>query len=135
MNDRITAAAYKKLIKTKSRSKYGNTRTTYNNRTYHSKAEAEWAQRLDTLQASGAILSWLPQCPKFPLTHEDRPPTYTADFLIFLKDGRALVADCKGFDTAESKLKRAIVQDKYGVSVFTSWTNLQQAIMGGSHDA
>jgi hypothetical protein len=41
------------------------------------------------------------------------------------------VADCKGFDTAESKLKRAIVQDKYGVSVFTSWTDLQQAIMGG----
>ena len=132
MNDRITAAAYKKLIKTNRRSKYGNNRTPYKNRMYHSRAEAEWAQRLDTLQASGAILSWLPQCPKFPLTHEDRPPTYTADFLIFLKDGRALVADCKGFDTSESRLKRAVVQDRYGVAVFTSWTDLQQAIMGGA---
>jgi hypothetical protein len=135
MNDRIPASEYKKLIKTKNRSKYGNTRTPYKGRMYHSRAEAEWAQRLDALQSMGAILSWLPQCPKFPLTHEDRPPTYTADFLIFLKNGHALVADCKGFDTAESKLKRAIVHDKYGVSVFTSWTDLQHAIWGDSHDA
>jgi hypothetical protein len=102
---------------------------------YHSRAEAEWAQRLDTLQASGAILSWLPQAPKFPLTDEAKAPTYTADFLIFLHGGKAIVADCKGFDTSESKLKRAIVKDKYGIHVLIAWGEVQEAIDGGSHDA
>jgi hypothetical protein len=135
MNDRITALAYNKLIKNKSRSKYGNQVTPYKNRNYHSKAEAEWAQRLDILQASGAILSWLPQAPKFPLTDEAKAPTYTADFLIFLHDGKTIVADCKGFDTSESKLKRAIVKDKYGIHVLIAWGEVQEAIDGGSHDA
>lgn len=131
MNDRISAGAYKKLIKTKARSKYGNTRTPYKGRMYHSRAEAQWAQRLDALQSCGAILSWIPQSPKFPLMGEDKAPTYTADFLIFLHGGKAIVADCKGYDTPESKLKRGIVKDKYGIHVLVTWDTVQAAIEGG----
>ena len=128
MNDRISACDYKKLLKTKRKPKYGNKRTLYNGRTYASEAEALWASRLDLLQKGGVILSWVPQCPRFPLTDADNPPTYTADFLIFLQGDRAIVADCKGFDTPESRLKRDIVKDRHGVTVHTVWGDVLAAI-------
>lgn len=130
MNDRISAADYQNLIKTNTggKAKYGNTKTPYKGRTYHSKAEAGWAFRLDSLQAHGAIRCWLPQCPKFALTKEGRPFTYTADFLIFLNNGQVLVADCKGFDTPNAKLKRALVKDAYGIHVITAWLDIQEHV-------
>ena len=111
----------------RSKTKFGNVRTNYNNRTYSSKAEAEWAQNLDMLQRAGKIQEWLPQQPKFTLTgatDSEKAKTYTADFLIKKNDGTELVADCKGYDTEISRLKRAIVREKYGINVLTVFNDV-----------
>lgn len=125
----MKAAEYLKLsAKSKVKRKYGNIRTTYNNRSYDSKAEAEWAQRLDMLVLEKAIRFWLPQQPKFYLTNQEKPQTYTADFLIVKNDGSFIVADCKGFDTTEGRLKRSIVKDRYQIDVLITFNDVLNAI-------
>lgn len=125
---RITAAEYRALQQATATapvkvSKYRNVVTVHGGRKYHSKAEAEAAAQLDSLQAQGRITGWVPQCPRFPLVigADGRTKTYTADFLIFLPDGQALIADIKGKDTSESKLRRALVRERFGVTVLTDW--------------
>ena len=111
----------------KSKTKFGNVRTNYNNRTYSSKAEAEWAKSLDILQRAGKIRFWLPQQLKFTLTgatDSEKAQTYTADFFIAKNDGTYLVADCKGYDTDISRLKRATVREKYGINVLTVFNDV-----------
>jgi hypothetical protein len=127
MTDRITAAEYQALTKTKpkKRSKYGNVRTEYEGRTYHSKAEAATAAWLDGLQRVGKIRSWLPQQPSFPMPGGGK---YTADFLIFVTDDHYHVHDTKGYDTAESKLKRNYVKEKYGVFITTTDSDLIEVV-------
>ena len=130
MTDRITAAEYQALTKTKpkKKSKYGNVRTEYGGRSYHSKAEAATAALLDGLQRVGKIRSWLPQQPSFPMPGGGK---YTADFEIFIEYKNMLIVlvhDTKGYDTAESKLKRNYVKEKYGVMITTTDSDLIEVV-------
>jgi len=111
--------------------KFGNVHTTYNGRKYHSKKEALWAAHLDRLHHAGTITGWVPQQPRFRLCvnpETGKELTYTADFRVLLPDGRELVLDAKGFDTAESRLRRAIVHDKYGIRVLTVWADFMATL-------
>jgi hypothetical protein len=130
MTDRMTAVEYQALTKTKpkKRSKYGNVRTEYGGRTYHSKAEAATAALLDNLQRVGKIRGWLPQQPSFPMPGGGK---YTADFEIFIECGSyvmVLIHDTKGYDTAESKLKRSYVKERHGINITTSDNDLIESI-------
>jgi hypothetical protein len=81
-------------------SKFGAVRTTYNGRSYASKAEATRAQVLDHLKAAGQIRDWTPQ-PRFRLGCPEN--VYIADFDVLGADGRRWVEDVKGHETAKFK--------------------------------
>ena len=94
------------------RSKYRNVRTEYNGRTYASKAEANWAARLDL---AGDRWWWLPQV-AFELGDE----RYVVDFLVFgrwREGGRnfwdVVAHDVKGFETPKFEKIRKLWA-KYG---------------------
>lgn len=44
----------------------------------------------------------------------EREATYIADF-VYIKDGRLVVEDCKGFRTPEYKLKRKLMLERYDI--------------------
>ena len=43
--------------------------------------------------------------------------TYSADFIIFWKDGNCTIEDVKGFKTKDFILKRKIVESLYPVTI------------------
>lgn len=96
------------------RHKFGAVRTAYQGRNYASKAEAEYAAHLDLLQASGELLMYLEQVP----FHLGAGKRYVCDFLCFWADGRVDTRDVKGMETAEFKLKWALVQERYPLMAF-----------------
>ena len=78
--------------------KYHNQPTKYNGRTYHSKAEADYAKNLDLMKKAGMVIEWIPQ-PKFVLSRI----RYTADFLVVWSDGTVTVDDVKGKETQRTR--------------------------------
>lgn len=122
MRIRISAAEAKRLGLTRSKqnprqSKYGNTRTYYNGRTYDSKAEAKRAGELDILLRAGHIKSWEPQ-PKFEIVvNEKKICTYRADFKVEYPDGTTEIEDVKGVRTPVYKLKKKLVEALYGIEI------------------
>jgi restriction endonuclease len=121
----MTAAQYRATLaagqagKKNPANKYSAVKTRYEShlngvRLYDSKKEAQRAMELDLSHKAGEILGWLPQQPKFPLPGGH---SYTADFLILLRDGSVRVEDTKGFDTKESNLKRALVSERYKLNI------------------
>lgn len=82
-------------------------------KSYASKAEARYADKLDIAQKSGELLFYLRQVP-FELPGST---TYRADFLEFWIDGTVCVTDVKGFETPEFKIKKALLEETYPVSL------------------
>jgi hypothetical protein len=98
------------------KSKYGNKRTCYNNRTYASKAEAERAQYLDLEEKAGLIFGLCYQV-RFPLY---AGVTFIADFMYSeLVKGSltTIVEDKKGVRTPEYKIKKKQFEAKYGIPI------------------
>jgi Protein of unknown function (DUF1064) len=113
--------------------KYGNVPKEYGGRIYDSKAEATWARRLDAFQLAGLVARWEAQQPRYDLVRNPetgRMLTYTADFCVQLPGGGRLVLDCKGCDTQASRLRRALVFEKYGDRIITSWRAVLAAVEG-----
>ena len=77
---------------------------------FDSKAEANFAQLLDTRKESGQVAYWLRQVP-FDLTDDDR---YKADFLVVESDGNIYAVDVKGMETPRFKKIRKL-WEKYGI--------------------
>ena len=131
---------------TNPRAKYGNQRTEYNGHMYDSKAEAEYAERLDWRERAGEVrnvrrqhriaLYAYPAASSVPPGVDVRPQPVTyrpsgrlahhvVDFafdeLVYLASGARLwvarYVEVKGVDTPVGKLKRAIVEAMLGVAI------------------
>ena len=85
--------------------KYGAKKTVYNGITYHSKFEAEYAQKLDWRLKAGDIGYWKRQI-KIPLdVNGEHICNYFIDFLIVYNNAALELIECKGAETPVWKLK------------------------------
>ena len=102
-------------------SKYHSTPTEVNGIRFDSKREANrWAE-LRILERAGKIQKLKRQVKYLliPSQYRDgkcieREASYIADF-VYIKDGRLVVEDCKGFRTPEYKLKRKLMLERYDI--------------------
>lgn len=107
------------------RSKYNAKKTTVDGITFDSKREAERYQELKLMEETDFI-SFLVLQPKFLIQegYRDsagkwvRPIEYVADFQYYddLED-RQVVEDVKGVKTAVYRLKKKLVEKKYGIEI------------------
>lgn len=87
----------------KPRNKYGAVRT----RGYASKAEANYAARLELEQRAGHVVLWLEQVPvKLPGNIK-----YVCDFVVLMRDGSLRFVEVKGVSTAAFKLKMKLLRE------------------------
>lgn len=91
------------------RNKYNAQPTRYRGWRFDSKAEAEYAKRLDALQGGGSVLWWLRQV-AIDLTEDDR---YRVDFLVCYSDGELVAVEVKGVETDAFRRTRRLWL-KYG---------------------
>ena len=101
--------------------KYNNIKTIINGIKFDSKAESERSCELKLLEKAGQIHDLVLQ-PKFILQpsfkHDgktNRAITYVADF-SYTEDGKSIVEDVKGVETAVFKLKEKMFLRAYGDS-------------------
>lgn len=110
--------------------KYGNKKVTYQGITFDSQRECERYKELLILQSVNKIGEltlqpkfWLKCGKHYILKRSKRYPngrkcSYRADFSYNDRElGERIVEDVKGYDTSESRLRRAIVEAQYGVRV------------------
>ena len=106
--------------------KYKSKRTVIDGITFDSKKEAERYCELKILEESGEIKN-LELQKKFILIPAqriegkliERECSYRADFTYETKDG-TIVEDTKGFRTAEYKIKRKLMLERYGIRILES---------------
>lgn len=120
--------------------KYGAKRTAYNGRTYHSKAEANYAAKLDllmTARGKNRVISWTPQV-GIPLSVNGQLiTTYIVDFEVYYSD-RTEVHEVKGVETAVWKLKRKLFEALYPnavlriIKLFAAAGNYPNVMLRGS---
>lgn len=91
------------------RHKFGAVRTERNGRSYASKAEARYADRLAVEQHAGTVLFWLEQVP----VQLPGKTKYVVDFLVFDADGNVRFVDVKGMETPMFVLKKKQVEALY----------------------
>jgi hypothetical protein len=109
---------------TRPNHKYRARKVTLDGHTFDSKGEANRYAELRLMERAGAITD-LELQPKFVLLDaftdnegkRHRAITYRADFR-YIEDGRTIVEDFKGFETAEFKLKRKMFLKRYPDLVF-----------------
>lgn len=88
-----------------NRDKYKNVRQTFNNYSYDSKLEAEYAQDLDLRKKAHDIKDWRRQV-KIPLSINGQLIcNYYIDFVIEHNDGSEEYVEVKGFKTDLWRLK------------------------------
>jgi hypothetical protein len=91
------------------RHKFGAKRTEANGRTYDSKAEARYAERLELRKRAGDVLFYLEQVPvRLP-----GKTKYVVDFVVFEASGDVRFIDVKGMETQVFKLKKRQVEELY----------------------
>lgn len=94
---------------TRPRHKFNAKRTAVGERSYASKAEARYAQRLHTRKAAGEVIGWLEQVPM----HLPGGVRYVLDFLVFESDGTVRAVEVKGFETEAWKIKSKLAAAAY----------------------
>ena len=96
------------------RSKYRAVRTNG----YASKREANRAAELELLVRVGAISNLRKQVKYelIPKRDGERAVSYIADF-VYQQDGKEVIEDVKGFKTPVYKIKRRLMQEKYGITI------------------
>lgn len=119
----------------KWRSKYGAKKTVVDGLIFDSKREAKRWLELKQMEKAGEISGLRRQVP-YELIPEHREPDligprggrtkgkliessckYVADFVYVDKDGVQVVEDSKGFRTADYKIKRKLMYDRYGIRI------------------
>ena len=82
---------------------------TYNGRVYHSKSEAEYAQRLDFQVKARIVHHWTPQV-TIPIIVNNVPICkVVVDFKVFNVDGTVDLVEIKGFETETFRLKKKLL--------------------------
>ena len=103
------------------RSKYGNLKTEYNGTVFHSKKEAEYAQRLDFMKRATSlrdrVTSYDMQVPFQVIMNGKKICRYIADFKVQYADGHEEIIDVKGVRTQMYSLKKKLVEAQYGISI------------------
>lgn len=99
-------------------SKYHNRRTTSFGITFASKREAEWYQAL-LIQERAGLIADLELQPRYPLVVNGvKIATYVADFRYWdIAAGATIVADAKGVQTREYRIKAKLMKALYGIEV------------------
>lgn len=119
MNDHITADEYQALLHNSKakRNKFHAQKTELNGRVYDSKKEACCAGELEIRRLSGEIVAAIPQV-SIPIA-PNSSRRYRADFLVLKPGWENFVefVDVKGLDTPQSKLKRDLLKENYGITV------------------
>lgn len=105
--------------------KFGNKKVSIDGRTFDSKKEAQRYSELRLLERAGEI-SGLECQKKFVLIPSQKDPetrkvverecAYIADF-VYLRDGKLIVEDTKGFRTKEYIIKRKLMLYIHGIQV------------------
>ena len=112
-NDGKRCAMTKLFHKLKRTNKYNAKPTVVDGIRFDSKKEAEYYKKLRLCQKAGALIMFLRQTS----FHLDAGVIYRLDFLEFWEDGRVIFTDVKGRDTAMSKLKRKMVEERYHIEI------------------
>ena len=106
------------------KNKYNNTKVEYKGIKFDSIKEMKHYQLLEYLQKIGEIKELKLQVPyelipKYKINNKTvRKTTYIADFTyITTKDDKLHIVDTKGFKTDVYRLKKKMVEYKYGVEV------------------
>lgn len=89
----------------KSKNKFNSSRTQYGNRWYHSRKEAEYAERLDLQKLAGEIQEWTPQYKIDIKVNGVHICAYYMDFLVTLHDGSRQYIEVKGMESEIWRLK------------------------------
>jgi hypothetical protein len=97
----------------KKPNKYSAKRTMIDGIHFHSKKEANYYCQLKLAQKSGELIKFEQQV-SFEICKGRK---YVVDFIEYWKDLTVNYIDVKGYDTPLSKLKRAIIEDKYGIKI------------------
>ncbi len=87
------------------KNKYKAVGTYYNDRYYHSKKEALYAQQLDWRKKAGEIKDIEPQYKIELMVKGCKICNYIIDFKVTLKDGQIELHEVKGYETDVWKLK------------------------------
>lgn len=95
------------------RHKYGAKAVNDNGIKFSSQLEHRFYRQLLLRQKTGEVLFFLMQVP-FKLPGNK---TYRLDFMIFLASGDVECVETKGFPTAVSNLKLAMVEDLYPIKI------------------
>ena len=118
---------YEKLLNNsidQKKNKYHNTKVEYKGIKFDSIKEMKHYQLLEYLQRIGEIKELKLQVPyelipKYKINNKTvRKTTYIADFTyITTKDDKLHIVDTKGFKTDVYRLKKKMVEYKYGVEI------------------
>lgn len=95
------------------RHKFGAIRCERDGKSFPSKLEARYYDKLRLLQNNGQVLFFLRQIP-FDLPGKIK---YVCDFQVFYSNGEISFVDTKGKDTALSQTKRKMVEELYPVTI------------------
>lgn len=102
-------------------SKYGNVRTEYNGRMYHSGKEADYARYLDAMRRAKTgkdrVARVEPQVPFKIRVGGQLICTYYLDFRVTYADGRIEHIDVKGVRTDVYKLKKKLMKAVHGIEI------------------
>jgi hypothetical protein len=115
------------------RGKYGAKITTRHGHKFRSKWEADRCDELLLLQRAGEITNLeFRNVRKFKLCADYfcertgkmvKAPTYQPDFEYTDNDGKRIYEDSKGKTLAINKVKRKIVESRYGVTIWFTYRN------------
>lgn len=124
---RVSKEVYERLLSNsidQKQNKYKNTKVEYKGIKFDSIKEMKHYQLLEYLQKIGEIKELKLQVPyelipKYKINNKTvRKTTYIADFTyITTKDDKLHIVDTKGFKTDVYRLKKKMVEYKYGVEV------------------
>lgn len=100
-------------VKQAAKRKYYSVPTVIDGIRFDSKLEARLWMHLEAARRAGEV-KWCLRQPSFDVAAGIR---YRADFLVMYSDGQVAVLDAKGMDTPNSKTKRAVVEQRYGIKI------------------
>ena len=102
-------------------SKYKAVKTIVDGMKFDSKKEAKRYQELKLLEQSNEIKELQLQVPFILIDKSEygRVIKYIADF-VYIRDGKKVVEDCKGFRTDVYRLKKRLFEEKYKTEIFES---------------
>lgn len=114
----IEKATGKPVQKKKGRGKYGAIKTEVDGIIFHSKRESEYYRQYKILEKAGKLDNLKLQ-PVFPIIINDQKICKVILDFSFreLPGGKVRFIDCKGLDTAISRLKRKLVEALYNIKV------------------